>query len=305
MSILLKTTELSKSFGSHDVLKNININVPEQAVYGFLGNNGAGKSTLVRLLLGLLKADSGQIEINGKAIKPCQITYKKDIGALIDSPCLYLHLNPFEYLSISCELKSLNKNNIDKVLELVDMQSHAQMKMVNFSLGMKQRIGLANALLGNPALLILDEPTNGLDPIGMQEVRQLLKHLPQNTGTTVFLSSHLLDEIQKTATHIGILHEGKMHIESPLDELLQKQSNSLDVVTDKPKELLQYFNKHNRIAELTPANEVRLFNIEHHECSQINKQVIKADFNLVESRFNQASLEKLFLNLVGGSKNAN
>lgn len=303
MSLVLKVSNLSKSFNHHRVLKGLCINVPEQAVYGFLGNNGAGKSTLVRLLLGLLKADSGQIEINGKAVKPNQIAYKKDIGALIDSPCLYLHLTPFEYLSISCELKSLDKNNIDKVLDLVDMQSHARVKMANFSLGMKQRIGLANALLGNPPLLILDEPTNGLDPIGMQEIRQLLKHLPEKTGTTVFLSSHLLDEIQKTATHVGILHDGKMQIESPLDKLLQKQSNSLDIVTDKPQELLNYFNKRNRTVELTSSNKVRLFNIERHECSQINQQIIKADFNLIESRFNQASLEKLFLDLVGESKN--
>ncbi len=303
MSIVLKTTELSKSFGSHNVLKRININVPEQAVYGFLGNNGAGKSTLVRLLMGLLKAEAGQIIINGKLISYRQSQYKRSIGALIDSPCLYVHLTPHEYLGMSCLLKSLPKKYIDQALKLVDMQNHKNVKMANFSLGMKQRIGLANALLGEPKLLILDEPTNGLDPTGMQEIRHLLKQLPQKTGATVFLSSHLLDEIQKTATHIGILHKGEIQIESPLDKLLQQQSSHLEIVTDRPVELLNYFKAQNANVELTALNHVRILDVAKNQCGILNKSVIDSGFNLIESHFQQASLENLFLNLTKGEKN--
>ena len=303
MPLSLKISKLSKSFGSHHVLKNINVNVPKQAVYGFLGNNGAGKSTLVRLLMGLLKADSGNIEINGVLISPQQIDYKKDIGALIDSPCLYLHLTPKEYLGMSCLFKSLPKVCVEKALEDVDMQAHGNVKMANFSLGMKQRIGLANALLGDPKLLILDEPTNGLDPMGMQEIRKLLKQLPLRTGTTVFLSSHLLDEIQKTATHIGILHQGEIKIESPLDVLLQQQSDSLDIVTDRPLELINYFKQQNTQVELTSEKQVRLLGVEQSQCATINQNIINSGFSLIESRFNQASLEKFFLNLIKGEEN--
>lgn len=301
MPLAIEVTNLSKSFTEKKVLNNIHINVPEKSVYGFLGNNGAGKSTLIRVLLGLLTSDSGKIQINGSQVHYKDINYKNNIGSLVDSPCLYLQLTPHEFLGITCKLKNLHVNEIDKALEVVDMQSHKHSPMNKFSLGMKQRVALANALIGSPKLLILDEPTNGLDPQGMLEIRQLLKSLPSRIDATVFLSSHLLDEIQKTATHVGILHEGQIKVESDLKSLLQNESSSLDIVTDDPISISEFFNSTNNQTQQTNETTIRLLNIQKQQCSEINKQIIESGFNLIESRFIQPSLENLFLNLVNAN----
>jgi len=294
----IEVSQLSKSFGDKRVLDEVNINVPEGAVYGFLGNNGAGKSTLIRVLLGLLNSDYGMVKINSRQINRNQVSYKTSIGCLVDSPCLYLQLTPKEYLGISCKVKGLNKTAIDEVLDTVDMSRHINVPMDKFSLGMKQRTALANALLGNPQLLILDEPTNGLDPAGMQEIRGLLKSLPERTGATVFLSSHLLDEIQKTATHIGILHQGKMKLESSLEDLMRQESSSLDLITPEPTKLKVYFSQNNIESQVVSESQLRLNRVQQSECGALNRQAIHAGFELIESRFNHASLEKLFLQLV-------
>lgn len=299
MSLAIKVSGVSKSFANQKVLKNININVPKNAVYGFLGNNGAGKSTLIRTLLGLLKTDSGEIQINNQSISYKDYQYKNKIGCLVDSPCLYLQLTAREFLGITCKLKKLNKTEIDK---LVNMQTHSAIPMNKFSLGMKQRIALANALIGSPQLLILDEPTNGLDPEGMLEIRELLKELPHQIGTTVFLSSHLLDEIEKTATHVGILHKGEMKIESELSSLIKTESSSITLITDQTKSIQKYFSNINIRSKIISENEICLLNIKKNQCIEINKHVVQAGFNLIESRFNQASLESLFLDLVSANK---
>jgi ABC-2 type transport system ATP-binding protein len=305
MSYAIKISGLSKSFSKHEVLKNIHINVPHQSVYGFLGNNGAGKSTLIRTILGLLKIDSGQIFINGHSISYQKTQYKKDIGSLVDSPCLYLQLTPNEFLSITTRLKNLQKSEIQKALEVVNMQEHASTPMNQFSLGMKQRIALASALIGSPKLLILDEPTNGLDPIGMQEIRELLKDLPNRIGATVFLSSHLLDEIQKTATHVGILNKGEMKLESSLADLLKNESSSMMITSENSKAIQTYFATKGIHSKNMAENQVCLFNINKNQCADINKQVIQAGFNLDESRFIQPTLENLFFKLVKSESNDN
>jgi len=302
MNSAIEVSQLSKSFGETLVLDNININVPEGSVYGFLGNNGAGKSTLIRLLLGLLKPDNGSIKIGSKTITADSVNYKGAIGSIIEAPCLYLQLTPKEYLGISCKIKGFVAGTLEESLEAVGMSPYLNVPMNKFSLGMKQRIAIANALLGTPKLLILDEPTNGLDPAGMNEIRGLLKELPYRTGVTIFLSSHLLDEIQKTATHVGILHLGKIQLESPLDSLMQLQSSSLDLVSSDVEKLKLYLVNHNINAEILSKEKIRLHQVAQSQCAEINKQVINAGFELIESRFNQVSLEKLFLNLVD-SKN--
>ena len=239
------------------------------------------------------------MKINSQTVSRKDVSYKSSIGCLVDSPCLYYQLTPKEYLSISCKIKGLPKTSIDEALEIVNMSSHLNVPMDKFSLGMKQRIALANALLGKPKILILDEPTNGLDPAGMREIRQLLKLLPEQTGATVFLSSHLLDEIQKTASHVGILHQGQMKLESSLSVLMDEQSSSLDLITCSAERLMQYFCQNDISSQLISSNQVRINEVKRYQCSDLNRQVVHAGFDLVESRFNQASLESLFLKLVG------
>jgi len=299
VQLAIEVSNLSKQFDNKVVLDKVNINVPKGAVYGFLGNNGAGKSTLIRMLLGLLHSKSGEIKFNSQLINNTEIVYKSNIGCLVDSPCLYLQLTPKEYLWITCKIKGLAKTAVDEALEIVNMSAHLNVPMDTFSLGMKQRIALANALLGKPKLLILDEPTNGLDPAGMKEIRHLLKSLPEQTGSTVFLSSHLLDEIQKTASHVGILHQGQMKLESSLTDLMSQQSSSLDLITPSAEKLKQYFLHNNISSQLISPKHLRINEVKPTQCSDLNKQVIHAGFDLIESRFNQASFENLFLQLVG------
>lgn len=299
MQHAIEVSNISKKFDNKIVLDKVNINVPQGSVYGFLGNNGAGKSTLIRILLGLLNSKSGEVKINSQLINRRDIAYKNSIGCLVDSPCLYFQLTPKEYLSISCKIKGLAKSSIDEALEAVDMSAHINVPMDKFSLGMKQRIALANALLGKPKLLILDEPTNGLDPAGIREIRHLLKSLPEQTGATVFLSSHLLDEIQKTASHVGILHQGQMKVESNLTDLMSQQSSSLDLITPSAEKLKQYFSDLKISSQIISSRHLRLNNIKQDQCGDFNRQVIHAGFDLIESCFNQATLESLFLKLVG------
>ncbi|MCF6194776.1 MAG: ATP-binding cassette domain-containing protein [Kangiellaceae bacterium] len=301
MNSAIEITGLSKSFGNQRVLSEVSINVPHKSVYGFLGNNGAGKSTLIRILLGLLHSDSGTIRIDSQQIRKHDIEYKRSIGSIIDSPSLYLQLTPRDYLGITCKLKGLRKNHIDDVVEIVAMKAHLDNKMERFSLGMKQRIAIANALLGKPKLLILDEPTNGLDPEGMREIRRLLKQLPERTGATVFLSSHLLDEIEKTASHVGILHHGNILIESSLVDLQKQFDGSLDIKTDNPDRLLAFSRNADMSVKLISNNTLRFNKLDRVECASLNHAIIDAGFQLIESKYNAFSLESFFLNLVNSN----
>ena len=211
-TLVVKTANVDFSYKkSSKQIQNLNLEIPEGSIYGFLGPNGAGKTTTIRLLLGLLKNDSGRIEIFGKTFSENRIDCLREIGALIEQPTLYSHLTAWENLKITSNYLG-NKTNeeMEKVLDLVKLLHVKNTKVSEFSLGMKQRLGLANCLLGNPRFLILDEPTNGLDPKGIIEMRELIIKLNKDHGTTIFISSHLLSEIERTCTYIGIINSGRM-----------------------------------------------------------------------------------------------
>ena len=225
MKSVIETHNLCKSYNGRIVVDHLNLSVPQGCVYGFLGPNGAGKSTTMKMLLGLAHPTSGSVQLLGKTMdQENRITLLKQTGSLIESPSGYLHLTARENLSIIADLKGITHKDIDRVLEVVDLTSDANRKVGQYSLGMKQRLGIAMALLGKPKLLILDEPTNGLDPAGIQEMRSLIASMSERTGATVMISSHLLGEIEQMVTQIGILnHHGKMLFEGSLKEL-QKHS---------------------------------------------------------------------------------
>lgn len=225
MKSVIETHNLCKSYNGRIVVDHLNLSVSQGCVYGFLGPNGAGKSTTMKMLLGLAHPTSGSVQLLGKTMdQENRITLLKQTGSLIESPSGYLHLTARENLSIIADLKGITHKDIDRVLEVVDLTSDANRKVGQYSLGMKQRLGIAMALLGKPKLLILDEPTNGLDPAGIQEMRSLIASMSERTGATVMISSHLLGEIEQMVTQIGILnHHGKMLFEGSLKEL-QKHS---------------------------------------------------------------------------------
>ncbi|RYY25101.1 MAG: ATP-binding cassette domain-containing protein [Sphingomonadales bacterium] len=218
MTPALETHALTKRFGkAAPSVDSVTLSVPRRAIYGFLGANGAGKTTTLKLVLGLLRADSGTIRLFGKEASGAA---RASIGSLIETPSTYDHLTGRQNLDLTRILLGLPKREIDRVLEIVDLRRARDERVGGYSLGMRQRLGIARALLGNPRLLILDEPTNGLDPDGIRDMRHLLRRLPEVGDVTLIVSSHLLSEVEQVATHVGLLHRGRLLIESPLDALL-------------------------------------------------------------------------------------
>lgn len=227
--LIVQTDGLYFSYSeSKQDIKDVNLEIPQGSVYGFLGPNGSGKTTTIRLLLGLLNKDRGSISLFDKSLQKDRIECLANVGALIENPSLYEHLNAIENLSISANYRgTISKGRIDEVLEIVKL-THAKKKKVKaFSLGMKQRLGLAISLLSNPKLLILDEPTNGLDPKGIIEMRQLIKELNQEQGITIFVSSHLLAEIEKTCTHVGIINDGEIIFQDTVKALKSSKEGKI------------------------------------------------------------------------------
>lgn len=201
MKVILKTNNLCKDFKKQKAVNNVSITVRENSIYGLLGPNGAGKSTTLKMFTGMLRPTSGKVLFNGHEWNRKDL---EQIGALIETPPLYENLSAVENLEVRAKLLNIPKNRIDEVLKIVDLQNTGRKKAGQFSMGMKQRLGIAIALLNNPKLLILDEPTNGLDPIGIQELRTLIRSFPSK-GITVILSSHILSEVQLIADDIGII----------------------------------------------------------------------------------------------------
>lgn len=221
MDFILQTTDLCKTFKRQQAVNKASLNIPRNSVYGLLGPNGAGKSTTLKMITGILKPTSGTITFDGKTWNR---TALKHIGALIEMPPLYENLTARENLKVRTTLLGLPDTRIEEVLQIVQLTNTGKKRAGQFSLGMKQRLGIANALLNHPKLLILDEPTNGLDPVGIEELRELIRSFPQK-GITVILSSHILSEVQQAADHIGIIangvlgYEGQLHDGEDLEQL--------------------------------------------------------------------------------------
>ncbi len=232
-ALAIQTRSLSRVFpGGHGV-RELDLEVPKACVYGFLGPNGAGKTTTIRLLLGLLRAQTGKIEVLGRPQRGMPLS---GVGALVESPSLYPHLSGIDNLEVTRRLLGgVNRKRIAEVLARVDLARDGQRKVREYSLGMRQRLGLALALLARPRLLVLDEPGNGLDPAGIQDMRVLLRSLVQDDGLSVFVSSHLLSEVEQVADHIGVLHDGRLRYQGALAALRASLRSTLDIRCDAPE----------------------------------------------------------------------
>lgn len=225
---IIETDSLTKGSGSQMRVNHIDLRIPEGCVYGFLGPNGAGKTTTLKLLLGLLKPTAGTITIFGqKMTDKNRLSIIKHTGSLIESPSFYGHLTGLENLQIVAKLKKVPANEITNVLKTVRLYEQRDKKVKQYSLGMKQRLGIAMALLGNPRVLILDEPTNGLDPAGIQEIREFIKELPIIRQMTVLVSSHLLSEMEQMADMVGIINHGRLIFQGTIASL-ESQGDSLE-----------------------------------------------------------------------------
>lgn len=231
-SSIISTSHLSKKYGSVLRVSDLDLRVPEGCIYGFLGPNGAGKSTTLKMILGLVRPTAGDIAVFGEPMtRRNRLAILKQVGSLIESPSYYGHLSGEENLRIVQTMRGVPEKNIREVLEIVRLTDAKDKRAAYYSLGMKQRLGLAAALLGYPRLLILDEPTNGLDPAGIQEMRELIKELPQRFGMTVVVSSHLLAEIDQMADHVGIIREGELVFQDSLTALHSRSKHHLALRT--------------------------------------------------------------------------
>lgn len=229
---IIQTHDLCKQYGSALRVSHLNLNVPEGSIYGFLGPNGAGKSTTLKMILGLVRPTAGSIRVLGKDMDSGnRLSVLRQVGSLIESPSYYGHLTGEENLRIVQTLRGISEKNIREVLQIVRLDGQREKKVAHYSLGMKQRLGLAAALLGYPKLLILDEPTNGLDPAGIQEMRELICDLPGRFGMTVVVSSHLLSEIDQMANHVAIIREGELVFQDSLEALHGRSRHHLALRT--------------------------------------------------------------------------
>lgn len=220
MQTVIETKALCKQYGPHTAVDHVELHVPQGCVYGFIGPNGAGKSTTMKMLLGLIHPTAGRVRLLGQELtEKSRLPLLRQTGSLIESPAGYLHLTAQENLEIVADLKGVPHKDIGRVLDIVHLTQDRNRRVGQYSLGMKQRLGIAMALLGSPKLLILDEPTNGLDPAGIQEMRTLIRNMPAATGATVLISSHLLGEMEQMVEQVGIIDHGHILFEGPLTEL--------------------------------------------------------------------------------------
>lgn len=296
----IETINLTHKFSADEnVLHNINLQVGEGTIYGFLGPNGAGKTTTLKLILGLLKKQHGEIFIFDKSFEQNRVETLRSVGSLIESPSLYGHLTAIENLQILQKVYQCPKSRITEVLKLVGLAKTGNKKTSQFSLGMKQRLSIAMALVHSPKLLILDEPTNGLDPNGILEIRELLKNLAHNEGITILISSHLLSEIEKLVTHIGIINLGNLLFQGTLDELIgkQQQSSFIQISTSDNQKARQIIEQ-NKVEARAESEKIKIPIIEREKIARINEQLVLSRIDVYEIQTVKNDLEKIFFDVI-------
>jgi lantibiotic transport system ATP-binding protein len=288
------TEGVSKAFGSKPAVRGVSLRVGEGRIYAFLGPNGAGKSTTIRMLLGLLRPTAGDIAIFGRPLASHRLEILSRTGSLVENPSHYPHLTARENLEIPRRLLDAPAGDIDRVLTMVGLEKTAGKLVRHFSLGMKQRLGLAQALLGKRELLILDEPTNGLDPAGITEMRTLIRRLPVEHGITVFLSSHLLSEVEQIATDVGILSQGALVFQGSIGELARMRRSRLRIHVDRPDEVVAFLGARGWRAD---RNGRGLVADDPSAAASINRALVEAGYAVDHLAVESASLEDLFLDL--------
>ncbi len=294
---LIETRGLTRRFATQLAVNNLNLSVPAGGVYGFLGPNGAGKTTAIRMLLGLIRPTAGEVHLFGRPLTANHQALMQRVGALVESPSLYPHLTGRENLEVTRRLLGSSRDLIDVALDTIKLTKDANRRVREYSLGMRQRLGLALALLNKPELLILDEPTNGLDPAGIHEMRDLIRRLPEEFGVTVFLSSHLLGEVEQIASHIGIIHEGSLLFQGTLAELQSKQHTQLTVGVKQLDQAVDYlveagWNVQRRVDELLSVSARA-----PEDAIEINRLLVEHRLEVFHLSLAQASLEDIFLTL--------
>jgi ABC-type multidrug transport system ATPase subunit len=295
-TMVIQTNGLSFSFGNQQVVKSLSLQVPAGSIYGFLGPNGAGKTTTIKMLLNLLRTDEGSIHIFGQELGANRINILSQIGSLIEQPAIYHHLTGKENLMNRAMLLQVDEKKVDDMLKLVQLTNAAGKKAGQYSLGMKQRLGIALALLNDPKLLILDEPTNGLDPNGIIEIRELMLRLVAD-GKTVFISSHLLAEIEKMATHVGIINHGEMMFQGTIDDLQNINQPLINIETDNTVDAANLLKRHNFTVSDIDHDHLYVPFTSKQQIGDINTLLVQNSITVFGINKQHKDLEKLFLDI--------
>ena len=300
MEYVLTTSALSKTYRKFEALKDLNIHIPKGAIYGFVGRNGAGKTTLIRVICGLQEPTSGEYTLYGISNKDRQISKSRHrMGAVVETPSIYLDMTAEDNLKQQALVLGLpNYESIPEILKLVGLENTGKKKARNFSLGMKQRLGIAVALIGNPDFIVLDEPINGLDPQGIVEIRELILKLNREHGITVLISSHILGELSKLATHYGFIEKGHIVKEISADELEAVCRKCVKVEVSDTKALVRVLDRMKKDYEVLSETEANIFG--EVVLSEFVMELAKENCNLIHSHEQDESLETYFINLVGG-----
>lgn len=304
--VILKTYNITKKYGNQVAVNNVNMTIKKGEIYGFIGQNGAGKTTLIRLITGLIHKTGGEIELLGATGEAELNKSRTMVGSLIETPSFYTNMTARENLEVSRLVRNIpGKKCIDEVLELVGLKDVEKKKVKNFSLGMRQRLGIANALMGNPKLLILDEPINGLDPMGIVEIRELLKKINKEKDMTILISSHILSELSELATTYGIISNGKLIEEITAEELAEKCRQYIDLKVDDTSRAVTLLERELGISdyEVLEDKKIKVFsNLEN--VGEVNSILSKSGVIVQSISIKGENLEEYFMNKIGGVLNA-
>lgn len=304
MEYMLTASGLSKRYGKYQVLNSLTMHVPKGAIYGFVGRNGAGKTTLIRIICGLQEPSEGSYSINGNKNSEKSITTARcKMGAVVESPAIYLDMTAADNLKQQCLILGIPSYDcIPEILKLVGLENTGKKRARFFSLGMKQRLGIAIALVGNPDFLVLDEPTNGLDPQGIIEIRELILKLNRERQITVLISSHILDELSRLATHYGFIDKGRIVKEISAEELDAACRKCLRVEVTDTKALIRVLDAANLDYDIISENIANIYG--KVVLSQLVLALSKENCELISSHEQDETLENYFINLIGGEDNA-
>lgn len=296
--LVIQTKGLYKTYRNRAAVDNLNLEITRGDIYGFLGPNGAGKTTTIRMLLGLIKPTRGSIHLFGKDLTKEKMNILRRTGSLVEYPSYYGHLTAIENLEALRRIIGGPKSRIDEVLSIVDLTKEAKRPVKGYSLGMKQRLGIAAALLGDPELLILDEPTNGLDPSGIHEIRELIKGMPKQHGITVLVSSHLLSEVEQMAGRVGIIREGQLVFQDTIQNLVSQSSSGFRLSVSEPELAMGIAldlgcdgKLMGHMLELEPMHDAQV--------SLLVKRLVENEHAVYRVEEKRRSLEDIFMEIVG------
>lgn len=293
----ITTAALTRHFDDVTAVDGVNLKVPQGSVYGFLGPNGAGKTTTIRMLLGLISPHAGEVQLFDMPLRKHRVALLRRVGALVEGPSLYPHLTGRENLEVTRRLVSATRAQRERVLNMVCMEEVASRLVKTYSMGMRQRLALALALLSGPELLILDEPTNGLDPAGIHEIRELICRLPQEYNVTVFISSHMLSEIEQVATHIGIIQKGQLSFQGTLEDLHAQMEDHVVLEVDHPKQAKTLLSQAGWHISSNGSQRVTVAVNGKSDAAMINKVLVTGGVNVHHLNLTRPTLEDIFLQL--------